>query len=90
MILPAHHEVRSEDVLLRRLHGKLAAAADRGPEDFSELLLMPGVGARTVRALAMVAEVVHGAPYRFSRSGAVLARARRQGPAPLSGAAAGL
>jgi uncharacterized protein len=27
---------------------------------------VPGVGARTVRALAMVAEVVHGAPYRFS------------------------
>ena len=27
---------------------------------------MPGVGARTVRALAMVAEVVHGAPCRFT------------------------
>jgi uncharacterized protein len=66
LILPDHHEVRSSDVLLRRLHGNLAAAADRGPEDFSELLLTPGVGARTVRALAMVAEVVHGAPYRFS------------------------
>src|ERR1700736_1298230 len=33
---------------------------------FAELLLVPGVGARTVRALAMVAEVVHGAPYRFA------------------------
>ena len=40
--------------------------ADRGPTDFSDLLLTPGVGARTVRALAMVAEVVHGAPYRFT------------------------
>jgi hypothetical protein len=29
-------------------------------------LLTPGVGARTVRSLAMVAEVVHGAPYRFN------------------------
>ena len=27
---------------------------------------MPGVGARTVEALAMVAEVIHGAPCRFS------------------------
>jgi hypothetical protein len=44
----------------------LAAAAERGPVDFPELLLTPGVGARTVRALAQVAEVVHGAPYRFS------------------------
>jgi hypothetical protein len=66
LVMPAHHDVRASDVVLRRLHGNLAAAADRGPSDFSELLLTPGVGARTVRALAMVAEVVHGAPYRFS------------------------
>jgi hypothetical protein len=66
LIMPAHHEVRPSDVLVRRLHGTLAAAADRGPADFSELLLTPGVGARTVEALAMVAEIVHGAPYRFS------------------------
>jgi hypothetical protein len=58
--------VRSGDVVLRRLHGSLAAAADRGPADFADLLLTPGVGARTVQALAMVAEVVHGAPCRFS------------------------
>jgi len=63
--LPAHHDVRSGDVFIRRLRGTLAAAADRGPVDFPELLLTPGVGGRTVEALAMVAEVVHGAPYRF-------------------------
>jgi hypothetical protein len=66
LIMPAHHDVRASDVSLRRLTGNLAAAADRGPRDFADLLLTPGVGARTVRALAMVAEVVHGAPYRFS------------------------
>ncbi|MBB3609361.1 hypothetical protein FHX11_002309 [Rhizobium sp. BK602] len=66
LIMPAHHDVREKDVNMRRLHGNLAAAADRGPADFSELLLTPGVGARTVKALAMVAEVVHGAPCRFS------------------------
>src|ERR1700739_4762354 len=44
----------------------LAAAVDRGAKDFPDLLLTPGVGARTVRALAMVAEVMHGAPYRFT------------------------
>jgi uncharacterized protein len=69
LVMPAHHEVRPEDVVTHRLHGNLAAAADRGPADFSELLLTPGVGARTVRALAMVAEVVHGAPCRFSDPG---------------------
>lgn len=64
--LPDHHDVRGGDVVLRRLHGNLAAAAEQGPKDFQELLLVPGVGARTVRALALVAEVVHGAPCRFS------------------------
>jgi hypothetical protein len=66
LIMPAHHDVRAKDIVQPRLHASLAAAADRGPEDFAELLLVPGVGARTVRALAMVAEVLHGAPYRFS------------------------
>jgi uncharacterized protein len=64
--LPAHHEVRASDVFLRRLHATLAAAADRGPQDFAELLLTPGVGARTVAALAFVAEIVHGAAARFA------------------------
>ncbi|MFL1874491.1 DUF763 domain-containing protein [Hansschlegelia beijingensis] len=66
LVMPARHDVRPADVNLRRLHGALAAAAERGPQDFSDLLLVPGVGARTVEALAMVAEVVHGAPCRFS------------------------
>jgi hypothetical protein len=66
LIMPAHHDVRSSDVIARRLHGNLAAAADRGPKDFTDLLLTPGVGARTVKALAMVAEVMHGAPCRFT------------------------
>jgi len=63
--MPAHHEVRASDVVLRRLHGVLAAAVERGPKDFSELLLTPGVGARTVASLALVAEIIHGAPSRF-------------------------
>ena len=66
LVMPTHHDVRPSDVLSPRLHANLSAAADRAPVDFAELLLVPGVGARTVRALAMVAEVVHGAPYRFT------------------------
>lgn len=64
--MPIHHDVRAENISLRRLHGNIAAAIDRGPEDFSELLLTPKVGARTIFALALVAEVIHGAPCRFS------------------------
>jgi hypothetical protein len=66
LVMPGHHDIRPKDVILRRLHGALAAAADRGPQDFADLLLVPGVGARTVQSLAMVAEVVHGAPCRFA------------------------
>ncbi len=64
--MPGHHDVRPTDVLLRRMRATLVAAAERGPADFADLLLVPGVGARTVAALALVSEIVHGAPCRFS------------------------
>jgi uncharacterized protein len=66
LALPARHAVQPSDVVLRRLHGALAAAAERGPRDFTDLLLTPGLGARTVLSLALAAEVIHGAPCRFS------------------------
>ena len=66
LAMPDHHEVRGTDIVARRLHGALAAAEDNGPKDFAGLLQVPGVGARTVRALAMVAEVLHGTPCRFT------------------------
>jgi hypothetical protein len=64
--MPAHHDVRVEDINLKRLSGALLVAAERGPADFPELLLTPGIGARTLFALSLVAEVLHGAPIRFS------------------------
>jgi hypothetical protein len=64
--MPAHHDVRAEDIDLGRLGKTLAAVAERGPADFADLMLVPGVGARTLFALALVAEVVHGAPSRFA------------------------
>jgi hypothetical protein len=66
LAMPDHHDVRGGDVIARRLHGALAAAEENGPKDFPALLQVPGVGARTVRALAMVAEVLHGTPCRFT------------------------
>jgi len=64
--MPMHHEVKAKNISSRRLLGNIAAAIDRGPEDFSELLLTPKVGARTIFALTLVAEIIHGAPCRFS------------------------
>jgi uncharacterized protein len=64
--LPAHHDVKSKDVDLKRLGAVLAVAYDRGLHDFAELLLLEKLGPRTLQSLALVAEVVHGAPSRFN------------------------
>ncbi|HKS11231.1 MAG TPA: DUF763 domain-containing protein, partial [Pyrinomonadaceae bacterium] len=64
--LPAHHEVRAKDVDLKRLGAVLAVAYERDLHDFAELLLLQNLGPRTLQSLALVAEVVHGAPSRFS------------------------
>jgi hypothetical protein len=66
LVLPEHHDVREKDVDLRRLAAALTVAAERGPADFPELLLTPGIGGRTLFALSLVAEVVYGAPSRFA------------------------
>ncbi|WP_354347068.1 DUF763 domain-containing protein [Phyllobacterium ifriqiyense] len=66
LVMPEHHDVRESDIIMRRLYGNIAAAVEAAPADFENLLLVPGVGPRTVKALAMVAEVMHGAPCRFS------------------------
>jgi len=64
--LPAHHEVREKNVDLKRLGAVLAVAYERGLHDFAELLLLEKLGPRTLQSLALVAEVVHGAPSRFN------------------------
>lgn len=64
--LPVHHEVRAKDVDLKRLGAVLAVAYERDLHDFAELLLVEKLGPRTLQSLALVAEVVHGAPSRFS------------------------
>lgn len=66
LILPRHHEMRAEDVNLKRLGSVLALAHDRGLRDFESLLLLEGVGPRTVQSLALVSEIIHGTPARFS------------------------
>lgn len=66
IVLPAHHEVRKEDVDLKRLGGVLATAYESQPEDFESLLLTPGLGPRTLQSLTLVSEVIHGTPSRFT------------------------
>ncbi|HZI49801.1 MAG TPA: DUF763 domain-containing protein [Pyrinomonadaceae bacterium] len=64
--MPAHHDVQARDIDLKRLGAVLAVAYDRGLHDFAELLLLEKLGPRTLQSLALVAEVIHGAPTRFS------------------------
>ena len=64
--LPSHHEVRAKNVDLKRLGAVLSVAYERGLHDFAELLLLEKLGPRTLQSLALVAEVVHGAPSRFN------------------------
>lgn len=66
LTMPSHHDVRADNLDLRRLGAALQVAAQSGPDSFPELLLTPRIGQRTLFALALVAEVLHGAPSRFA------------------------
>jgi len=64
--MPRHHDVRAEQVDSKRLGAVLAVAYERDLHDFASLLLLENLGPRTLQSLALIAEVVHGAPSRFS------------------------
>jgi hypothetical protein len=64
--MPDHHEVRAENIDLKRLGAVLAVAYERDLHQFAELLLLENLGPRTLQSLALIAEVVHGAPSRFA------------------------
>lgn len=65
LIMPIRHEVKAEDVNLKRLGSVLAMAYEQAPKDMDSLLLLQGVGPRTIQSLAFVSEIIHGAPARF-------------------------
>jgi hypothetical protein len=66
LAMPRHHDVRAEDVDLKRLGAVLAVAYERDLKSFADLLLVENLGPRTLQTMAMIAEVVHGTPVRFS------------------------
>ncbi|MFD2146538.1 DUF763 domain-containing protein [Mucilaginibacter antarcticus] len=65
LVMPSHHDVRAENIDLKRLGAVLWLAHENKPEDFAELLLLKGLGPRTLQSLALVSEVIHGTPSRF-------------------------
>ena len=66
LIMPGHHDVRAKDVNLKRLGAVLALAHDNPVSDMESLLLLEGVGPRTMQSLTLVSEIIHGTPSRFS------------------------
>ncbi len=66
VILPRHHEVKAEDVNLKRLGAALILAHETNVTDMESLLMLEGVGPRTLQSLTLVSEVIHGTPSRFS------------------------
>ncbi|MCD8186698.1 MAG: DUF763 domain-containing protein [Rikenellaceae bacterium] len=66
LIMPRHHEVFGSDVNLKRLGAALILAHETDPQDIESVLLLPGVGPRTLQSLTLVSEVIHGTPSRFS------------------------
>lgn len=66
LTMPEHHDVRAEDVDLKRLGAVLTVAYERQLRDFANLLLLENLGPRTLQSLALIAEVIHGTPTRFT------------------------
>ncbi len=65
IVMPNRHDVREEDVNMTRLGSVLNMAYNSDIDNFEDLVMMKGVGPRTLKSLAMVSEVVHGDASRF-------------------------
>lgn len=66
LVMPSHHDVKAKDVDLKRLGSILWLAQEKQPANFEELLLLQGMGPRTLQSMALVSEVIYGTPSRFS------------------------
>jgi hypothetical protein len=60
--MPRTHALYARDLHPASIERVLLLTYERQPEDFSTLLAMPGVGAKTLRALSLIADLVYGAP----------------------------
>jgi len=64
--MPRHHDLRVNDVNIKRLGTILALAHDLSVVDIESLLLLKGVGSRTIQSLTLISEVLHGTSSRFT------------------------
>jgi len=70
--LPSHHQVSVSDIHPKSIEKILLKTYERKATNFEELLSMPGVGAKTLRALTLIADLAYGTaaswkdPVKFS------------------------
>jgi hypothetical protein len=62
LAMPRRHQVLAGDVNPGRLQRVLLHAYEAQPGSFTELMAVPGVGAKALRALSLVAELTYGEP----------------------------
>ena len=75
--LPPHHYLSTQDLHPDSLSRILLSTYERQPQGFEQLLGLKGVGAKTIRALSLISELVHGvapsyrdpARYSFAHGG---------------------
>jgi len=65
LMMPKHHDVRAENIDMKRLGTILWLAQENNISNFDELLLLKGLGPRTLQSLALVSEVIYGDTSRF-------------------------
>jgi hypothetical protein len=63
--LPKRHAILTEDIHPDRLYKIFVQTYERQPENFEKLLGMEGVGAKTLRALSLISEIIYGVPVSF-------------------------
>lgn len=66
LTMPTYKNIKTKDVDLKRLGSILWLAHETATQNFEDLLLLKGLGPRTLQSLAFVSEVIHGTPTRFT------------------------
>ncbi|MEW6620984.1 MAG: DUF763 domain-containing protein [bacterium] len=63
--LPSHHQVWLKDINSSKLNKILLTTYEAQPANFEQLLGIKGVGAKTIRALTLISELIYGTPASF-------------------------
>jgi uncharacterized protein len=66
LVMPTYKDIQAKDIDVKRLGSILWLAQETETQNFEDLLLLKGLGPRTLQSLALVSEVIHGTPSRFS------------------------